>query len=174
MSWHTILAAHDFSDGANAAWQLACDLARLHGARLVLAHVDARRSGLVAAPLLVPDLGAPALAADEYALISARRKLEAIAREVACPGLHVEVVARAGPVVDTLLALVGEVGADAVVMGTHGRKGISHLLMGSVAEKVVRGCPVPVVTVRVSESAAREAASRLLEKDLEGTLRGTW
>ncbi|WP_416839675.1 universal stress protein [Haloferax sp. DFSO52] len=48
---------------------------------------------------------------------------------------------------------------DLVVMGTHGRTGLSHYLLGSVTERVVRTCPVPVLTVRMSDEEAESAAS---------------
>jgi nucleotide-binding universal stress UspA family protein len=47
-----------------------------------------------------------------------------------------------------VIAAVEKLKADLVVMGTHGRKGLSRVFLGSVAEKIVRGCPVPVLTVR--------------------------
>jgi nucleotide-binding universal stress UspA family protein len=50
-----------------------------------------------------------------------------------------------------------KVGADLIVMSTHGRSGLSHLVMGSVAEKVVRGAACPVVTVRARKSAGGRA-----------------
>jgi len=62
-----------------------------------------------------------------------------------------------------------EVGADALVVGTHGRKGLSHLLLGSVAEKVVRSAPVPVVCVR---TPARDATPIREETDIEDELAG--
>jgi len=55
---------------------------------------------------------------------------------------------------DAILTAVERIGADLVVMGTHGRRGVARALMGSVAESVVRSCPVPVLTVRGRESAA--------------------
>jgi len=49
---------------------------------------------------------------------------------------------------DKVAALAGEIKADLLVMGTHGRSGIEHLLIGSVAERVVRKAPCPVLTVK--------------------------
>ena len=57
---------------------------------------------------------------------------------------------RTGVPADEILAVAAEVRADLIVMGTHGRRGFSHLLMGSVAERVVRTSPIPVLTVRQS------------------------
>ena len=59
-----------------------------------------------------------------------------------------ELLARKGDAAREILRAVEERGVDSVVMATHGRKGLGRLLLGSVAEKVVRECPVPVLTVR--------------------------
>jgi nucleotide-binding universal stress UspA family protein len=59
-----------------------------------------------------------------------------------------QTLVRAGDARDVILQTVEEVGADLIVMGTHGRRGISRALLGSVAEMVVRTSPVPVLTVR--------------------------
>jgi nucleotide-binding universal stress UspA family protein len=53
-----------------------------------------------------------------------------------------------GRAADEILAAAAEIHADLVVMGTHGRRGLAHAVMGSVAERVVRASPVPVLTVR--------------------------
>lgn len=58
-----------------------------------------------------------------------------------------------------------ELGADLVVMGTHGRGGIDRLLLGSVAERVVRSSSVPVLTVRVGDGGAVEPEEALAEAD---------
>jgi nucleotide-binding universal stress UspA family protein len=59
----------------------------------------------------------------------------------------VAVLKQAGAVWEQILATAREVGADLIVLGTHGRTGVSHALIGSVAERVVRHSPVPVLTV---------------------------
>jgi len=56
-----------------------------------------------------------------------------------------------------IVVAVQDLKVDLVVMGTHGRRGFNHLIMGSVAEKVVRLCPVPVLTVRSASSTPSEA-----------------
>jgi len=59
---------------------------------------------------------------------------------------------RQGVAWQEILAQISEVGADMVVIGTHGRRGLSRALLGSVAENVVRMSPVPVLTVRAAET----------------------
>jgi len=58
---------------------------------------------------------------------------------------------------DEIVKYAESEGIDLIVMGTHGRPGLAHLLMGSVAEKVVRTAPCPVLTLRNSERAAMAA-----------------
>ena len=58
---------------------------------------------------------------------------------------------------DVILRVADEKKCDLIVMGTHGRSGVSHLLLGSVAEKIVRGATCPVLTIRGSEAKKRTA-----------------
>jgi nucleotide-binding universal stress UspA family protein len=60
----------------------------------------------------------------------------------------------AGDSADTIVQMAGELAVDLIVMGTHGRTGLQHVLLGSVAEKVVRLAPCPVLTVRYKAGAA--------------------
>ncbi|MGH7329756.1 MAG: universal stress protein, partial [Polyangiaceae bacterium] len=54
---------------------------------------------------------------------------------------------------DCILRVAQELGADLIIMGTHGRHGVSHLLLGSLAESVLRSSPVPVLTVHAAVAA---------------------
>ena len=76
--------------------------------------------------------------------------LEPLANVLQDEGLHVgaEAVVATGPVADVIIGFVHEKGADLVVMSTHGRTGPSRWLLGSVADRVVRGAGVPVLMVR--------------------------
>jgi nucleotide-binding universal stress UspA family protein len=62
----------------------------------------------------------------------------------------VEGVFKVGSPFEQILAVAAQEGCDLVVLGTHGRRGIAHAALGSVAEKVVRLCPVPVLTVHAA------------------------
>ena len=64
----------------------------------------------------------------------------------------VKTIVREGIPADTIPSIAVEVGADLIVMGTHGRKGAQHLLLGSIAERVVRSASCPVLTVRPGEN----------------------
>lgn len=63
-----------------------------------------------------------------------------------------------GPAAEAVIDLVRRESYDLVVMGTHGYEGLSHMVLGSVAEKVVRGCPCPVLTVRVEFPTSERSA----------------
>jgi nucleotide-binding universal stress UspA family protein len=139
----TILHPTDFSDCSGAAFRIACSLAREHQAKLVLLHVTA-----------VPDIayegfGAPAaaLAADEY-LEKTRQDLQALRAEE--PSLKIECRLEEGDPSTEVVDVARDIGAELIVMGTHGRKGFGHLLMGSVAEYVVRKAPCSVMTWKAS------------------------
>jgi nucleotide-binding universal stress UspA family protein len=138
----TILHPTDFFQCSQDALRIACSLAREHGARLIVLHVTS-----------VPDLaytgyGAPGspLAAAEY-LADVRRNLEGLGAPGSQPPLETRL--EEGDPATEILGVAAETPADLIVMGTHGQTGLAHLLMGSVAEEVVRKAPCPVLTLRV-------------------------
>ena len=167
--WKKLLVPHDFSPCAEHALLTAIELAKLHGSELVLVHVSELPANLPLDTLVTPVSGSETLRADEYTTRGARQQLDAIAEPLRRAGFALSTLAVTGDVAERILALATDVGADALVIGTHGRKGLSHLLLGSVAEKVVRGAPVPVVCVR---TPAREATPTREESDLEDELAG--
>jgi nucleotide-binding universal stress UspA family protein len=143
----TILVPVDFSAGAEAAVEWAQAIAARFGATLVLLHVvDTTANALVGAP---GGALAPPPTLYEELREEARRALAELGERT--PGART--VLREGVPRSEILAVAKEVGADLIVMGTHGRTGLAHLLFGSVAEHVVRHAPVPVFTVRRPESA---------------------
>ena len=71
-----------------------------------------------------------------------------MARTLGREGLAVETVAREGYPPDTIIDQADEVGADLIALGTHGRTGLAHLLLGSTAERVVQHARCPVLTVK--------------------------
>ena len=80
--------------------------------------------------------------------VTARSRLEPIAREKLAGKVKFELVTRSGDAAVGILQAAADVGADLVVMATHGRTGISHFFIGSVAEQVVREATCPVLTIR--------------------------
>jgi len=140
-----ILVPHDFSDSASEALKVACDLAATHGGTLTVLHVlTPLYSGPgYPTPAEIAWVPPAELAEDRRARLArlVRERLGSRAPKIAC-----KVVA--GEAVPEILAAAKR--ADTVVMATRGRTGLAHLLIGSVAEKVVRHAPVPVLTVRSS------------------------
>lgn len=135
---HTILHPTDFSDRSEFAFWLAYALARDHGSRLVLLHV---------APLPVVVYGEGIVPPEpESFLEESKEKLHQL--HVPDRRIHVEHMLKEGEPVTEILDVAEEIHADLIVMGTHGRSGFGRLLMGSVAELVVRRATCPVLTVR--------------------------
>jgi len=145
-----ILVPTDFSEPADAALKWATALAREFGSRLYLLHVVpepyAYPWGTELSTLPLNDI----LTQSEDA---ARQRLGELAADTALPAEQVVTRAVVGTPVDQVLALVKDEQIDLVVLGTHGRGLVGHLLLGSVAERVVRRSPVPVLTVHGQESA---------------------
>ena len=142
--WKRILCPIDFSDASRAALETAADLASRHGATLTLFH---------AYPVpgyTFPDgsFGASTRMLDELAE-QARGHLDEWKGIAAGFGLQgVEAATAVGEPAYEIVSYAKEKAVDLVVVGTHGRTGLTHALMGSVAERVVRKAPCPVLTVR--------------------------
>jgi nucleotide-binding universal stress UspA family protein len=151
MSWKTILVPHDFSASANHAAALARDEAKAHGARLLLLHVIELPYQLAPDTAIIPDsTGAPVNVKD-YALTSAEAHLKDLAARLVKDGVAVSTFVRFGSPVEEISRFADDEKVDLIVMGTHGRTGLQHLLVGSVAERVVRSAKMPVLTVRHPE-----------------------
>ncbi len=139
-----VLVPCDFSESSRTAFQFACGLAQGCGARLCLAHA-----------YFVPlDLEAMSVVgmSEVFERVEAegRNRLAAWAREAESIGLPCEIHARSGVPEQVILDLASEQRADLIVMGTSGRTGLAHLVLGSRAERVLRHAPCPVVTVSAS------------------------
>ena len=138
-----ILATTDFSPGADIAVRWAAVLAQRFAAELVVLNV------IDMSFLLVPSLPAsgPMVHADYDVLQTfreeAKRQMALIKERY--PNARTEI--REGSPRPVIVEEAVSLDASLVVMGTHGRSGIAHLLLGSVAEHVVRHCKVPVMTV---------------------------
>jgi nucleotide-binding universal stress UspA family protein len=139
-----ILCPTDFSAPAAVALEHAARLAASCGARLWLLHViptDVYPLPEIASLPGFPDLRAELRKTAEADLQEQRRRVPA--------GVPVDVALREGVPYEEILAVAAEVGCDLLVMATNGRTGWRHALLGSVAERIVRLAPCPVLTVRV-------------------------
>jgi len=144
----TILHPTDFSDNAAYALQLACSLARDHGARLIVLHAHRPPVMVLGGTEAIPPLPVE----EEIEELEAQLK----ALNLPMSGITVERKLIQGEPVTTIVEFAQRVPCDLIVMGTHGRRGLRHLLLGSVAEQVVRKAPCPVLTVRVPFLTASE------------------
>jgi nucleotide-binding universal stress UspA family protein len=148
MLWKTLLVPHDFSASANHAAAIARDEAKLHGARLLLLHIIDLPHAIKPDTVIVPDATGAPVNVREYAVSSAEEHLQDIVERLAKDGVTATPFIRVGNPVDEINRFVDEEKVGLIVMGTHGRTGLQHLLIGSVTERVVRTATCPVLTVR--------------------------
>ena len=137
-----ILVAVDFGESSDRAIDLGIELAQKYDAALTLVHAyEIPTYAYPNASFLVVDLVTPIEDA-------ARKQLETTTAAVRARLPRTKAVLRRGPPASEILSAIDELHADLLVTGTHGRRGVSRTLLGSVAEKLVRMSPVPVLTVR--------------------------
>lgn len=142
-----IMVPIDGSTTANKALEEAARLAQSTGSRIRLLHVIdplQHLAGLESASLYMRDLMPALVKAGEELLASAKNS-------IATAGLNVETELAESPGTRVSEAIVDRArhwGADLIVLGTHGRRGIERVMLGSDAEQVVRIAPVPVLLVR--------------------------
>ncbi len=140
-----ILVPVDFSENSEQALDYACELAAKVGSTVRLVHAFAAPpKGLQVA---LSESILENLVKEHY---DGLEKLAQARRERASFGEHTVEV---GDPRDTILDTVKALGADLVVMGTHGRRGLTRVMMGSVAEDVIRNAPCPVLVVRARPEA---------------------
>jgi nucleotide-binding universal stress UspA family protein len=144
----TILHPTDFSEHSNHAFRLACSLARDHGARLIVLHI-VERTTPVYSGVMTPMPPMP-LSAEERRAV--RERLEHI--KPPDSKVLVEYVLEEGDPATVILQVAQQRQCQLIVLGSHGRTGLSRLLMGSVAEKIVRLAPCPVLTVKTPHHPA--------------------
>lgn len=139
-----ILVPTDCGPAARRAAEIACGIAAESGASITLLHV-----WTVPLPSYAQGLTFPL----EEMEAAGRQALDAEAARVRekCPSVNVKTMLLPGLAFRAVLEAIQEHGFDVVVMGTHGRKGLEHLFLGSVAENVVRAAPVPVMTVHAPD-----------------------
>jgi nucleotide-binding universal stress UspA family protein len=148
MSFKNILVPVDFSDGSVNALRLAVSMAVDSGGSLTLLHVgvvphiyDTELAIVGVGPSVFLDLS------EQIAAEHKNRLDKLIAAEVPAV-MTTAALVREGYAPDEILAVVGEVHPDLIVMGTHGRTGLTRALLGSVAERVIRQAEVPVLVTR--------------------------
>jgi nucleotide-binding universal stress UspA family protein len=141
---HTILFPTDFSETANQAFPLACSLAHDCGARLVVLYVML--------PILSPETIRAEQHPEDYYGIGASRLHQLRAPD---EDVRVEHRLEAGNPVRVILNVAEESGAGLIILGTQGKTGLERVLLGSVAEEVLRKAACPILTVRASRPAEK-------------------
>lgn len=145
-----ILCPTDLSHDSRPALAMACEWAKRFGAELHLLHVVAGLSNPY------PYLGPPFNEAMSWETMIRQRANTALDTWPLPDGfatLNVVRALRSGSPIAHILQYAQETGIDLIVMGTHGRSGFSHFLLGSVAENVVRRAPCSVLTVRPADQS---------------------
>ncbi len=145
----TILVAVDFSDSSDNAFKTALAMARKYQARLVILHVINEPVDLRG--FYVPHISFEKL--EEEIEEGAQKMMESFCRQNIRDFDDFECMIVPGLPYEQIIGQAAEKGADLIVLGTHGRTGLDHVLFGSTAEKVVRKSSLPVLTIRLEEPA---------------------
>lgn len=152
-NYQTILVPYDFSEHSKKALETALDLARRFDASLHLLHV-------VTPPIVAyPTMGTTA-APPSSLLLELRESAERSLNDVVAgienaPGPVKAHISAGGATAETIRETAAQLGADLIVMGTHGRTGMARVFLGSVAERTLRLAPCPILMVWAEENADR-------------------
>ncbi len=141
-----ILVPLDFSDQAPLVLDWAAHLAKQHGSRVVLLHA-------YHLPVEFQQLEGAYLPPDFWSnvKVEAEQSLSRYAEDLERRGIQVESVVREGYPATVIIDEAASLPVDLIVIGTHGLSGLKHLLLGSIAERVVQRAPCPVLTVKTPD-----------------------
>lgn len=141
---HTLLSPVDFSDASDHALDYAIDLASKLGARVHIIHVWQPPTYALADGIFIP----PGDYLSNY-MLDLQEQLDKCVARYADRGVTLQGNLIEGVPYTTIIQTAQEIQADLIVMGTHGRTGLAHMLLGSVTDRVVRLSNIPVLTVRL-------------------------
>ncbi len=144
----TVLVAIDFSDSSDNAFQHALSIAKKYAAKLLVLHVINEPVDLRG--FYVPHISFEKL--EEEIEEGANKMMESFCRQHLSEFSNYESFIVSGMPYEQIINQGVEKGADLIVLGTHGRTGLDHVLFGSTAAKVVRKSTLPVLTVRLEEA----------------------
>ncbi len=141
-----ILVPVDFSSSSEKAMHYAVSFARQFDAKITLLHVRP-------VPYYPAEIGGfpAAVPTSEPLTEKLKLRLEADVTRLIPPEMHERTVFRVGSAFDEICKAARKIGADLVIIATHGHTGLKHMLLGSTAERVVRHAPCPVLVVREHE-----------------------
>jgi nucleotide-binding universal stress UspA family protein len=141
-----ILVATDFTDSSKPAFEEAIELAQKNGSELLIGHAY-QPPNMTQAYAVAPGVY------DEWdrnLRIRVEQKLQELVNDAKKNGILAKPLVLAGAPYEAIVEAAKENKADLVVMGTHGRKGVSRFFLGSVASRVISTAPCPVMTVRAA------------------------
>ncbi len=151
MKVRKILAPVDFSDVSEHALSYATGLAAELGAEVLVVYVV--EPIVFAGSPFAPEMSVPHLIEDQRR--AAAESVDKLVARLVKRNVPVEGMVRTGTAYHVIVDTAAAENCDLIVMGTHGRGGLGHFLLGSVAEKVVRLSPCPVLTVRGGDDPAK-------------------
>ena len=143
-----ILVPTDFSKSSASALTYAVAFAEKFGAEILLLHVVQDLALFIPEAVLVAPPPAPPV---EQFAAAARTALERVITDLQRPGLAIRPEVVEGTPYEEIVRFARERVVDLFVIGSHGRSGLAHILLGGVTDKVVRRAPCPVLTVRPHE-----------------------
>lgn len=158
---HKVLIPTDLSDGSRQASLRAAGLASQFGAEVHLLHVILMAESAPLYPML--SVGSDTKRIYDQLTENAEQRLAALAEELAVPEDRLKTIVRHGNfAAPEILDYAKEIDCDLIAMGTHGRRGFRHFLLGSVAEEVVRKAECAVATFRPEAAAEPAQVRRIL------------
>jgi nucleotide-binding universal stress UspA family protein len=140
----SILCPIDFSEASKNAFRYACEFAKAMGSKIILLNVIEPRP-------MAADMTLNYIPLEEDLVNAAREDFEPLVQEVKSKGIAVQADVMIGVPSDMILSQATDFDASLLIMGSHGKTGLSRLLMGSVAEAVVRKAKIPVLIVKAEE-----------------------
>lgn len=154
-----VLLATDLSAASRGAEGAAVSLARAIGAQVLVLHVVDLPPGLDEGVVVRPDPHGPTVHLGDYVSAKDAEALERVVALFRAAAVPVTAAVKVGPVAQTVIEQARRWAAELVVVGTHGRTGLRRAVLGSIAERLLRLSPVPVLVVR------QEAADETAEAD---------
>ncbi|AOS83943.1 universal stress protein UspA [Chlorobaculum limnaeum] len=140
----SILCPMDFSDASKNAYRYACEFAKSMGSKVILLNVIEPRP-------IAAEMSLNYIPLEEDLAAAAREDFIPMVKEAETAGIDVSADVTIGLPAESILQHVAELDVNLLIMGSHGKTGLSRLLMGSVAEAVIRKAAVPVLIVKANE-----------------------
>lgn len=144
MNINTILVPTDFSEYSDKAFAWALEMAEKWGAKLELLHIVPTPNY---PPMMIADGGFNPADFEGSLRADAEKQVKEIVNRVDKPGISIETKVLVGSAFHDICKIAEQDQSDMIVMGSHGRTGLKHVLLGSVAERVVRHAHCPVLVV---------------------------